>query len=260
MLTGENVFVSSTPIRQESADQFVVGSPDLSNPPSFMLDDTDFEYLEHIKNRPKRVVYSDEESLSRIRNDQPVSFKPRSLKCVKYVDDCLFLERVSYTGAERFNMDGEVIALTKASQSENVFRTVENNAAKRGMQINNKKTRMLSISAANSYVASSYLVTTDGMKILTTREKMRVLGFYFSTEPNVKENMRLVQKKFKCRVWALRHLKRNGFCQADLVKVYTTMIRPVSEYCSSVYNSLITQSDSNELEKIQMQALKGIYG
>ena len=38
------------------------------------------------------------------------------------------------------------------------------------------------------------------------------------------------------------------------------MICPVAEYCSSVFHALITKSDSWELERIQMQALKTIYG
>ena len=38
------------------------------------------------------------------------------------------------------------------------------------------------------------------------------------------------------------------------------MVRPVAEYCSVVYHPLITASDSHELERIQMQALKGIFG
>ena len=38
------------------------------------------------------------------------------------------------------------------------------------------------------------------------------------------------------------------------------MIRPVAEYCSVVFHPLITASDSHELERIQMQALKGIFG
>ena len=42
--------------------------------------------------------------------------------------------------------------------------------------------------------------------------------------------------------------------------VYKSMIRPVAEYCSSVYHSLITKSDSLELDRLQMQALKGIFG
>ena len=38
------------------------------------------------------------------------------------------------------------------------------------------------------------------------------------------------------------------------------MIRPVAEYCSSVFHTMISQSDSLELERIQAQALKGIFG
>ena len=37
------------------------------------------------------------------------------------------------------------------------------------------------------------------------------------------------------------------------------MIRPVAEYCAPVFHTLITAADSNELERIQMQALKGIF-
>ena len=38
------------------------------------------------------------------------------------------------------------------------------------------------------------------------------------------------------------------------------MIRPVAEYCSSVYHTLTSKADSLELDRIQMQALKSIYG
>ena len=71
--------------------------------------------------------------------------------------------------------------------------------------------------------------------------------------------MKLVQKKFKSRVWLLRHLKRSGLNASELVTVYKTMGRPVVEYCSSVFHTLITEADSHELERIQMQALKSIY-
>ena len=64
------------------------------------------------------------------------------------------------------------------------------------------------------------------------------LGFYFNTEPNVKLNMKMVQRKLKCRVWSLRHLKWNGFKTGELVKVYAAMVRSVAEYCSAVFHSL----------------------
>ena len=38
------------------------------------------------------------------------------------------------------------------------------------------------------------------------------------------------------------------------------MVRPTAEYCSAVFHTMITAANSNELDRIQMQALKSIYG
>ena len=118
---------------------------------------------------------------------------------------------------------------------------------------------MLVISAAKSYTPEAYLTSTDG-SLVKSQETIKILGFNFDTHPNVSAHMKVVQRKFKCRLWSLRHLKKNGFSKPDLVKVYKAMILPVAEYCSAVFHPLITKSDSNELERIQMQALKGIFG
>ena len=46
----------------------------------------------------------------------------------------------------------------------------------------------------------------------------------------------------------------------DLLKVYKTVILPAIEYCSVVYDSLIPEYLSNELEMTQKKAIKIIYG
>ena len=68
--------------------------------------------------------------------------------------------------------------------------------------------------------------------------------------------MSILFKKFKGRLWALR---QNGFSQSNLVRVYTAMIRPVSEFCSLVFHSMLTEAHSLELDRLQMQALKVIF-
>ena len=56
------------------------------------------------------------------------------------------------------------------------------------------------------------------------------------------------------------NLKKNGFTKGDLLRVYVSMVRPLAEYCSSVFHALITKTDSDEFERIQAQSLKVIYG
>ena len=127
------------------------------------------------------------------------------------------------------------------------------------MQINHQKTKMLCISAARSYIPKSYIISTDGTKI-SSSDTLKILGFTFTSDPNAKKHLQILQNKFKSRIWALRHLKKTGFKTEELVLVYKSMIRPLAEYCSSVLFSLMTAADSLELDRIQMQALKSIFG
>ena len=48
--------------------------------------------------------------------------------------------------------------------------------------------------------------------------------------------------------------------RAELIKVYKTTILPAVEYCSVVYNSLISKQTSEELEAVQKLAISIIYG
>ena len=120
------------------------------------------------------------------------------------------------------------------------------------MKWNEGKTRMLCISSTRSYEPKPFLNTFENTEFVLV-ENMKILGFHFNNEPNVRYNMQILQCKFKCQVWSLRHLKQNGFKQSELVRVYTEMIRPVAKYCSSVFHSMVKAADSHELERIHTQ-------
>ena len=188
-------------------------------------------------------------------NSSNLVWKDRGIKCLKYVDDCLSIEKINFR-KRRIGL----ASCVKACKTQSHYETVSYNARNRGMKLNEAKTKMICVSAARSYKPKANINAGDNNNIETADLPLRVLGFYFGTEPNVKANMSVLQRKFKSRIWALRHLKQNGFKQGELVQVYKTMIRPVAEYCSSVFHALITKADSYELERIQMQALKVIFG
>ena len=61
-------------------------------------------------------------------------------------------------------------------------------------------------------------------------------------------------------MWSIRHLRKSGFKQEELVKEYIAIIRPVAEYCSTVYHTLITEEESQKLDMFESQCLKNIYG
>ena len=94
----------------------------------------------------------------------------------------------------------------------------------------------------------------------SSEEPVRILGFYFETKPTVKTHIEMTIKKARRRYWVLRHLKLFGFDQKELVQVYSSLVRSVVEYCHVVYHSLLTGEMEADLERVQFQALKCIYG
>ena len=69
-----------------------------------------------------------------------------------------------------------------------------------------------------------------------------------------------IKKGFVARIWSLRHLRHSRLKETDLMKVYKMILLPVHNYCSCIFNSSLTQTQVNTLERIQAQALKAIYG
>jgi hypothetical protein len=55
-------------------------------------------------------------------------------------------------------------------------------------------------------------------------------------------------------------LRKAGLTQDELLRVYCSTIRSVVEFCSVVYGPLLTQAQSESLERLQSQCLKIIYG
>ena len=58
----------------------------------------------------------------------------------------------------------------------------------------------------------------------------------------------------------LTRLKYVGVKTEDLLDVYVLYIRSVTEYCSTVFHSRLTDADSDKLERIQKTCLKVILG
>ena len=78
--------------------------------------------------------------------------------------------------------------------------------------------------------------------------------------PHVGAHVEALRKRFRQKYWVLFHLKRFGFSQQELCKVYRTVIRPVADYCCVVYNSFLTDKQDEILDQCQAHALRCIFG
>ena len=76
----------------------------------------------------------------------------------------------------------------------------------------------------------------------------------------VGRHVEVLRVHFRQRTWILNHLCHAGFNSEELAKVYRTMIRPVANYMSVVHHSRLSDRQDEEVERMQAQALKMIYG
>ena len=69
-----------------------------------------------------------------------------------------------------------------------------------------------------------------------------------------------MRRKIRQRFWVLLHLRAFGFSTSELIRFYTSIVRPTAEYCAIVYHSQLTDEQDELLERQQSHALKLIYG
>ena len=59
---------------------------------------------------------------------------------------------------------------------------------------------------------------------------------------------------------AIIHQKKAMIENGLLVEIYKSSLRPILEFCSVVYHSMVSKEQSKALERLQRQVLRVIYG
>ena len=212
----------------------------------------------------RRVIYSSEGDVT--PPPEPTTtclgaWKTTPVNVDKYVDDNLQEDRVNFENATEYvdAESGEVRKTKHVVFTQNVYRHIVRRAEMKGMKVNSSKTSSLCISDAQNFTPEAFFLDSDGIKI-TTGKKLKMLGWHFGPRPNPDEYIRVLSRRFRERYWMLRHLKHNGFGQEDLVKVYTSVVRPVADYMMEVYHSMLSDIQDQAIERLQNHALKCIFG
>ena len=181
------------------------------------------------------------------------SFREVLLRVSKYVDDNIISERINF---DKIPTDGYTYRDFHATRTENLFKEVVARAIYCGMRVNAAKTGALLLSEVKSYRPAAHFFDADGNKI-STKLSMKILGMHFSGDPDMAEQVKEIKRKFRSRMWILRHLGHNGF--NDLLKVYQSMILPCHDYCSVVFHSSLTATQAASLERLQSQAFVCLF-
>ena len=61
-------------------------------------------------------------------------------------------------------------------------------------------------------------------------------------------------------MWTLRHVKKAGLKQSDLLKTFNSVIRPTLEYAAPTFHPMLTLEQRDKIEQVQKRASKIIFG
>ena len=170
------------------------------------------------------------------------------------MDDNLQTNRINMETALR-GYDSVIFRDKHAVECQNTFRAVIRKAEERGMKVNGSKTAMLCVSGAQYYEACSHIFTGDGERI-SSGGSMKLLGFHLSSKLGAHSHVHALSKRKRQKYWVLYHLKRAGFTEEELSRVYRVCLLPVFDYCQVVYHSTLIDEQDQKVERLQVSALR----
>ena len=139
------------------------------------------------------------------------------------------------------------------------LRDVVVNAAAVGMQVNDKKTKLLVINPNPTKQAVPMIAAVDGSPLLCVPE-IRLLGLVFDERltwwPLVSDLVRRTRSK----IWALHRLREAGASVDILLVNYCTRIRSVLEYGCAVWGCMVSGIQAKTIEDVQRSAVQVVLG
>ena len=135
---------------------------------------------------------------------------------------------------------------------------MSNEANENSMVINAKKCHSITFNFSNLNKPPEKLHINN---IPILREKnIKLLGVEINDNLKFSNNTTTICKKVNSMFYKLSKMKSFGATRDDLVKIWTTILRPCAEYASPVWHPGLTLSDTQNLEKLQKTALAIILG
>ena len=88
----------------------------------------------------------------------------------------------------------------------------------------------------------------------------KLLGVWIQEDMSWSRNCQEICRKAFSRLSLITKLRYVGVSRNDLIDIYVLFIRSVTEYCSVLFHSSLTQEQNLKLERIQKTCLKVILG
>ncbi len=186
----------------------------------------------------------------------------KNLKKKRAVHLTPFLLRQGEPGTSHYKYIGDTSAVEISNSSEdNSLQNAADLAAtwssNMNMQLNVKKTKELVVDL-NIPKLDLPPITINGEtieRVITAK----LLGIHLSNDLKWHVHVTEIVKSAAKKLYLISQITHGCVPLADILKIFTTVIRPKLEYACPVWHTSLTGEDNNLIESIQKRALKILY-
>ena len=126
------------------------------------------------------------------------------------------------------------------------------------MIINESKCHSFTINFSKFNSGPSNLKLND--KVIQPVDKIKLLGVILTKDLKWSANTTYVYSKVNQRLYLINKLKQFGLKREELLKAWSTHLRPITELSAPLWHSGLSEVDSDKLELLQKKALMFILG
>ena len=126
------------------------------------------------------------------------------------------------------------------------------------MMINQKKTFNIQFNFTKEKQFTTDIVLKK--EKLQTVSQTKLLGTIITDGLKWDENTKYIVKKANQKMRMLHKFSKFTKNKSHIMHIFKSQVRSVLEYCSTVWHSSLTESDSKDIERIQKAAVKLIMG
>lgn len=158
---------------------------------------------------------------------------------IKFVDDVTGSEGKTLVGPSV--MGGSLIQVKSWSNDND-------------MDVNPSKTKRLLINFSNN--KDSYHELHFDTELIDLCSKAKLLGVIIQDNLKWDSHVCYIVSRASQLLHYIRTLKRSGYSDKDLIQIYTGKLRSILEYACQVWHPGLTLSLSQDIERVQIRALK----
>ena len=126
------------------------------------------------------------------------------------------------------------------------------------MMLNEKKTQNLVFNFTKEHQFTAEILLKN--EKLETVDKTKLLGVIITNDLKWHENTKHIVKNANMKMRMLHKFSKFTKNKSHLMHIFKSQVRGSLEYCSTVWHSSLTQSNCNDIERVQKAAMRVIMG